>query len=141
MILITKRLSFTLIELMVVIVIISIIMISAYIKVNSLTRNTKENDLKYNMYILRSTLNNYYVEYGTYPADPISYAKSALGINFSIKSIFHSEVSEFIIVNSTNDITDSGKIAYIFNSTSPYNGYIFLDCSHQDLKGQYYYTY
>ncbi|MCX7905359.1 MAG: type II secretion system GspH family protein [Elusimicrobiales bacterium] len=141
MILIIKKKAFTLIELLVVILIISILLTVAYVKTNSLTVKSKENVLKYNISALRSVLSVYYHENGFFPQDPIYYAKSVLGKTFFLNIPFHGDISDFVILNSTGIVLDTGKLAYVNITTSPLYGYIFIDCFHKDSNGEYFYKY
>ncbi len=141
MISITKKRAFSLIELMVVVVIISILASVAYVKTISLSLKSKENVLKNNLSVLRSAMNVYRIDNGYYPSDPLLFAKTNISNSFFLDVPAHGRIENYIVVDATSTILDTGMLAYVLSSSSPHYGAIYIDCNHKDSSGKYFYEY
>lgn len=132
-----KRKAFTLIELMIVVVVITILVVVAIPKFNLLAEKAKAKTLKGNLSIIRGALNLYYSANSTYPTDDLSCLVpdylNAIPV-ISIPNTNHRS-STVKTVASTSDITDSGHLSYVNVSTSSEFGTVFVDCTHTDLDG------
>lgn len=132
-----KRKAFTLIELMIVVVVITILVILAIPKFNLLAEKAKQKTLKGNLSIVRGALNLYYATNATYPTDDLScLVPDCLNVIplILIPNTNHRS-STVRTVASVSDITDSGQLSYMNVSTSSEFGTVFIDCTHTGFDG------
>lgn len=136
--------GFTLIELVVVIVIISILVVIAVPRFGKSINKGREGTVLSNLNAIRSALRIYYADNEGYPTDDLSslLPKYITKIpEIYLPGTGHPASNSIRVVSSTSDISDSGLISYVNDPTSSSFGSVFIDCAHAHSTNKIYTNY
>ena len=140
-----RRRGFTILELMMVVMIISILFSVAALKFNNTLRKTKEGATMGNLGAVRTALNAYYADQtSSYPS-----SLSILTVGGQYLSAFpstvllgyHQDSSSIREGNAVSALDDSGGWSYDNDPEDSRFGTVWVNCTHTDTKGTLWTSY